>query len=1148
MAVPGQDRPLRVLFAAAEAVPFAKVGGLADVAGALPKSIAALGHDVRLVLPAYRGLGGPVVASFSVALGPLPEQVYVRYLARRAGVDVYTLGSDRWFDRDEPYGYQDRDVLPFVLFSKAVAEYAAQPGWRPDVVHGHDWHCGLVAQEVREGAHRAALDGVGTVFTIHNIAYQGPVGAVTDELIGLTSAGSLMERGIAYADVVNTVSPGYLREILDPAHGAGLDSLLRSRAGDLRGILNGVDYEEFDPRCDPWIAARYDGSFATGKHVNKVALQRASGLEPAPYRPLVGMVARLVPQKGVGLVCSALEEITARGAQVVVMGEGEPRYHQKLRAGASRHAGSVAHHATAGEALARQMYAGCDFFLAPSAFEPCGLTPLIALHYGCIPVVRRTGGMADTISDYATHPASGLGFVFDRRRVAALVSAVDRGLDVYRRTAEWHGLVQRAMAADFSWERPAGEYLALYDEAVRKRRTRRPAGVGRQPRRPARPTPVPLALVHHANQYLATDGYAEREGLTSVLAAYAALLRLHATYRVPAGLHLSGTLVEAAAWHHPWFLDLVRDLCSSGLLWLLGGTYAENVMTCFGPDVNRRGLDELFRLYERHLGCPPQALQACWVPERVWDTDRLAGLLTDPDLANGGYRYVLLDDRLLYPADGTYDGSDRERFDQADPAEVPPADALRPYRIAGGDGLQVVPMSTRLRYWVPPRARSHWRSLWRTAELTTAPGDDTVLVYADDMEKTAGAGPWDAGALRRYEAFLQWLVAQPNVMPVGLPGWLERRRRPAEARALEPGTFVELARDWKAGEDYRGWSQDAAWSPYRAHLALAHHAVVEAEGDGADGRLLALAWKHLLASGYETAWHDKDHPACPPAPWSRALASHARACLVLVAAARWFAAGRRPPEVEVLDVDADGEDELVLRGEHLFAVLTPRHGGRLVYLVHRAAVGAALVVGNPTDDWNWQESLNRYMDVPANHPGALADVGSVHDRYDVTSTWQTAAGAGAELVDVDEAGPLRGTRKRVLLAADATALVAAYDLSTARELVVEACLSPDYLTLLREGRQRLRRYDGDCWRGLSNGPVAVWLARDGDTATTWLEPAREVGHGVVLGVRAREPAFRLLVGAGATDVATCARLLAQARELLHRPDPATLAQAVGEAT
>ncbi|WP_454699532.1 glycogen/starch synthase [Arthrobacter humicola] len=1157
--IPAQ-RPQRILFASAEAYPFVKVGGLADVSIALPKRLAELGFDVRLVIPAYRGIGGTPVLTFDVPLGPVAERVVVRRLPPLRGVEVFTIGLPGWFDREVPYSYQDDDVMPFVLFSKAIATLAAQDAWRPDIIHCNDWHCGLVAQEARQGPHRLALDRTGIIFTIHNIAYQGPVGAATDQLIGLPPAGSLLERGVTFADQVNTVSPRYMQEILTPAQGAGMDQLLRTRGDTARGILNGVDYEEFSPERDPWIDTRYNGSFVLGKRANKEVLQRISNLEDAPDRPLFGMVARLVSQKGVGLLSSALDQFVDRGAQVVVMGEGAPRYQRELHAAARRLSGHVAFHPTSQESLARQVYAGSDLFLAPSVFEPCGLTPLIALRYGTIPVVRRTGGLADTVKDYTEDPATGLGFAFVQRRVASMLSAVDNAIAVYRRKPEWRRLQTRAMGADFSWQAPANEYVALYDEAVRSRRGTAVvpgsaavvgnAGVPNDgvpnavpgtastriplPRQRPRPAPLPLAIVHHANQFLVTDGYQDREGLTSLVNGYAALLRLHEKYRTPVTLHLSGTMVEAAAWHHPWFLAEVRRLRDVGLLSLVGGTYSENILTAFDPEYNRRQLKELFWLYRQHLKCAPEDLEICWIPERVWDTSRLAGLLTDPTLPNGGYRYVLLDDRLLYPTDGSHGSSDRADFDGADQDGPPPADALRPYCIDGGSGLQVVPMSTRLRYWLPPDDRSHWRSLSRTAELPTAPGDDTILVYADDMEKSAGVGPWHPSALGRYEEFLRWLATQPNLIPVDLPSWLRQRRRTPGVRVVERGTFVELAQDWHAGEDYSGWDQDTAWAPYQQHLARARRAVAGAESAGAEPRLTALAWKHLLASGYETAWHDTDQPERQPAAWAKALASHGRAAGVLAAAARWFGNPARALGAELVDLDEDGAEELVLRSEHLFAVLSPECGGRLVYLACRGPDGGMLVIGNPTDDWNKQQEMNSYMDVPANHPGALADVGGVHDRHEVT----IHAGDGAvqvELTNVQQDSPLHGLRKRLLLDDVSPALLVAYELPAAAPgITVETCLSPDYYRLLRHGTAELQRCGGRSWRGARNRGAEVWVALASDEDTAWRDPSGpEPGHGVLVRVRAEARSFHLLIGVGEVDDDTAQRAIEAGRERLH---------------
>ena len=1121
---------LGVLFASAEMHPFAKAGGLADVSGALPKQLVAMGHEVRVVIPAYAGLGGEEVVRLDLPFGRATEHVVVRRLAVHDGVEVLTVGAPGWFERATPYGYQDRDVLPFVLFSRAVCALAAHPLWRPDVIHTNDWHTGLVAQDAREGPHRDRLDGVGIVFTIHNIAYQGPVGAAVDQLTGLPPAGSLLERGIAFADLVTTVSPTYREEVLTPAYGAGMDRLLRARGPDVHGIRNGVDYTDFSPETDPWLTSRYDGSFIEGKHLNKVALQEASGLAPATERPLLAMVARLVPQKGVGLLCRATDELVARGGQLVVVGTGDRRYCTALRAAAARHPGTVAFHEASDEGLARLVYAGSDLFLAPSTSEPCGLTPLISLRYGTIPVVRRTGGMADTIVDYARDPDRGLGFTFRPRRVTGLLGAVDAALSVYRQVPRWHALQRRAMAADFSWREPAQEYAVLYRRAV-DRRHRSPVTAGPQHHRRAMPVrlPVPVALVHHANQYLITEGYRDREGLTALVSGYTAVLDLHERYQVPAHLHLSGTLIEAAAWGNPEFLQLVRRLRDEGLVTLVGGAYSESILPEFDEEFVRRQLRTELWLHQRHLGCAPEELSIFWVPERVWRTGALASVLTDPTLPNGGYRYVLIDDRLLYPTDGQYAGSDRELFDEADRSAPPPADATRLYRIADGGGLHALPISTRLRCWVPPSRRSDWESLARVADMTVAPGDDAVLVYADDMEKTAGVGPWHPFHLDRYDAFLRWLTSRPTLLAVSLPTWLTQRRRPAAVREVQAGTFVELARGWGADEDYSGWSADPAWAPYRAHLAGAEAAVVDAERSGVTGSLLDLAWKHLLASGYETGWRDTTRPDRPPAPWARALASHARSSRVIADAARWFAsATTHAQRGELVDVDDDGEEEVVLANHELYAVLAPRHGGRLVYLACRTPEGGALLVGNPSDDWNWQESLNSYMEQPANHPGALADVGAFHDRYRAEVA-VAADGVTAELVNVEDSGPLRGARKRVVLARGASALVVRYE-AVPGPVVVHSCLSPDYRTLLREGRSVLQPYDGDGWRGLRTGDVAVWLAADDDC--DWTQPAQaDPGHGVVLAVRSSGPTVHLVIGAGPANPHTCHRLLDEARRV-----------------
>ncbi len=667
---------------------------------------------------------------------------------------------------------------------------------------------------------------------------------------------------------------------------------------------------------------------------------------------------------------------------------------------------------------------------------------------------------------------------------------------------------------------------------------------------------VPVALVHHANQYLIAEGYDNRQGILEVVEGYAAALRLHEKHGVCANLHLSGTLIEAIAWHCPWFLTLVSTLRAKGLVALIGGTYAENVMLPFPPAFNLRQLNEHLWLYRHHLYCPPTEVKVCWVPERVWDTARLAPVITSSRLANGGYRFVLLDDRLLYPVNGSYSGSPRARFDSIGPYCLMAAstDGHRPsttlrrlggafrqakvhrvYRIAGANGLGIVPISANLRYWIPPRLPDHWRCLEETVEaLAQDGGEDTLLVYADDLEKTAGVGGWEAGALERYDAFLRWVVSREDVAPVLLSDWLAGRP-PKGARVLEAGAFFELAQDWQAGEDYRGWWESAAWSPYRRYLASAQDAVRAAEREGADSRLLSLAEKHLLASAYETAWHDPAEGGRAPAPWARAVASHARSSLVIAAAARWAGGARRErwPSTKVVDIDDDGEDEVVLRSKRLYAVITPSHGGRLAYLFALNPQGGSLVIGNPTDDWNFQQELNRYMDCPPNHPGALVDVGFEHDRYQVSAVGETAA--CVEMTNAQHGSRLFGMHKSVILAPDAPVLVVCYRLPDGPDrLAVEACLSPDYYRLLREGRRGLSPCQGRTWFGFRKKEVAVWIGLARDEETVQAEPAHaEAGHGLNVRIQANTCHFHLLVGCGQIDDEQCQQLIEWGRNAVH---------------
>ena len=680
------------------------------------------------------------------------------------------------------------------------------------------------------------------------------------------------------------------------------------------------------------------------------------------------------------------------------------------------------------------------------------------------------------------------------------------------------------------------------------------------------PGPAPaLALVHHGHQHLITDGYDNHEGLSEILESFGAVLALHLRYRVPLNLHLSGTLLEAAAWHAPEFFGWVHALRHEGLVEVLGSAYSQPVMPLFGPEHNRRQVTEGLALVQYHLGVEADAVSGFWVPERVWDTAALAPLLARPDLANGGYRFVLLDDRLAYPA------TERAGFDRgtapgrcplpASAAGTPPGPSpggtdlpvathdgrhLRPWRIGGGHGLVALPISGDLRYAIPPRDPAAWRLLFGTLEAVRDAGEGTLAVYADDLEKTAAVGPWAGRTWCRadvdaYEGLLRWLAGTDQVDTVLLGPWLAAHP-PTATRAVEPGTFYELAAGG-AGDDYRRWWTSAPYAPYRSHLERLE-ATLDAgppaagpsvngssvsgssvNGSSVDGssahspsrdpvpRLWELAWAQLMAAAYETAWHGLGAGPDEPAPWARAAASHARSALHTVAAAHF---SLRPTGTRAWssDLDDDGEEELVLANDRLFAVLSPRFGGRLVALYDLDA--GALVVGNPADDWNWQEDVNRYMEVPANHPGALADVDHENERWELVATRTLADGVEAELRHVDADSPLLGSTKRFRLRRGAAHLEVAYELADPPERFrVDLGLSPDYLTLLREGRKAVRGLRAGRRRGFAAGTAAVWVELPPGQPLVWESPpARPAGHVLVLRAAAYRASFTLRLGVG----------------------------------
>lgn len=466
---------MRVLMVAAEAAPLAKVGGLADVLGALPEALREEGVDVRVALPAYRGTvataEAEVCAQFMAPVAGTLKSCTV-YEGRFPGspVPVYLLGHDPYFDRPAVYG-EDGDypdaLERFAFLSRAALELPEAVGFQPDVYHAHDWHAALVPVYLQSGIGPAAP----SLFTIHNLVHQGwfPVDQVG--VLGLEEAQlapllrhgqlNLMQGAIRTADALNTVSPTYTREILE--HGAGLEEELRARRADLVGVLNGVDYRVWDPATDPHLWARYDADSLEGKEENKMRLQQALGLRVGPDVPLVGMVARLVEQKGLDLIVEALDRMVALGIQLVVLGTGQAAYEEAVRDAARRHPGRMAAVIDFSEEMAHRIEAGSDMFLMPSRFEPGGLNQLYSLRYGTVPIVRATGGLVDTVRAVEEDPEGGTGFVFREYTPEALLGVLRRAVDLYRRQpARWRALMVRGMREDFSWRASARTYLTLY--------------------------------------------------------------------------------------------------------------------------------------------------------------------------------------------------------------------------------------------------------------------------------------------------------------------------------------------------------------------------------------------------------------------------------------------------------------------------------------------------------------------------------------------------------------------------------------------------------------------------------------------------------------------------------------------------------------
>jgi starch synthase len=477
------DEKIHVAFVTSEMAPFLKTGGLADVSAALPKALARLGHRVTVVMPRYRQIAfppGDFAGSVHVPVDSLTRSAgfYRKRLA--PGLEVVFVEHPPFFDRPEPYGDYEDNRLRFAFLARAALEFFRSRGERPDVFHAHDWQTGLLPVFLKSFYwDDPTLYRCPSVFTIHNVAYQGVFGTDTVGLLGLPwhlgsrdalefhGGISYLKGGILFSELVNTVSPTYAAEIRGAEHGYGFDGILRSRGGDLSGILNGVDYDEWDPAHDRHIARSYTLDAPEGKAQCKADLLRSFGMPEFPDLPVIGVTSRLVWQKGFDIVATAWYDLVHRPLRMVILGTGEPEVQAGLWALHERDPERFAVRFAYDETLAHKIIAGSDMFLMPSRFEPCGLTQMYSLRYGTAPIVRSTGGLVDTVLPFDGNNR-GTGFRFDSADGTGLVWAIDQALAAYKHKKAWKTLQRNGMSLDFSWERSAQSYVDLYRRAAQK--------------------------------------------------------------------------------------------------------------------------------------------------------------------------------------------------------------------------------------------------------------------------------------------------------------------------------------------------------------------------------------------------------------------------------------------------------------------------------------------------------------------------------------------------------------------------------------------------------------------------------------------------------------------------------------------------------
>jgi starch synthase len=437
---------------------------------------------VRVIMPRYRSIDGAKYGLKRIdrfIAVPAGEEVRTTEIETTQidGVPVYFVWDERFFGHEPVYGRPD-EAMAFVFFCRAAIEFLRTLDWQPDVIHCHDWHSGAALMFLNlNGRADPKLKSIASTFTIHNLVYQGVTGNAIFRFAGFEDhvehikgeqpgTANWMARGIAHADVVNTVSPTYAEEILTVDMGAGLDGLLRSRRSRVSGILNGIDRVAWNPATDRALAAPFDLQSIRQRAANKRAVQEQLGLKRKPHTPLIGVISRLVEQKGVDILLEAAEKLLEREVQLIVLGSGEERYVTALDTWPRRYPGRVGVEHRFNDRLARLIYGGSDLFLMPSRYEPCGLGQMIAMRYGAIPIVRATGGLKDSVLDAGRYSKRGNGFSFEPYSAAGLIGTVDRALKAFEDRARWIEIQQQAMAADFSWQSSAEQYVELYRRAV----------------------------------------------------------------------------------------------------------------------------------------------------------------------------------------------------------------------------------------------------------------------------------------------------------------------------------------------------------------------------------------------------------------------------------------------------------------------------------------------------------------------------------------------------------------------------------------------------------------------------------------------------------------------------------------------------------